>query len=153
MRGRVISATGIFTARRSGAKSRKACSLGAIDVGRPARLAFNRDDWQNARAMGFETVAAGEMHRGGLADLPARILERAGDRSVFLSFEVDFVDLAYAPGTGTPEVGGFATWQAQILLRGLAGSTSRRPTWWRCCRPTATARSPRTPRPTWHGRS
>src|SRR3546814_6989497 len=39
----------------------------------------------------------------------------------FLSFDSDALDPAFAPGTGTPEIGGLATWQAQALLRGLAG--------------------------------
>ena len=82
---------------------------------------YEREDWENARALGFEIITAAQMHRSGIADLPARIKERAGDRPVFLSFDIDFLDPAYAPGTGTPEVGGFATWQAQLLLRGLAG--------------------------------
>ncbi len=82
---------------------------------------YERDDLENARALGFEIITAGKMHRSGIFELPRQILARAGDHPVFLSFDVDFLDPAYAPGTGTPEVGGFATWQAQHLLRGLAG--------------------------------
>jgi agmatinase len=44
-----------------------------------------------------------------------------GDAPVYLSFDVDALDPAFAPGTGTPEVGGLATWQAQAVLRGLDG--------------------------------
>jgi agmatinase len=61
------------------------------------------------------------MHRHGIFELPQRILDRVSDHLTFLSFDIDFLDPAYAPGTGTPEVGGFTTWQAQMLLRGLAG--------------------------------
>lgn len=82
---------------------------------------YDANDLGNARAMGFEIVTAGEMHRQGIADLPTRILNRVGGRRAFLSFDIDFLDPAYAPGTGTPEVGGFTTAQAQLLLRGLAG--------------------------------
>lgn len=82
---------------------------------------YDRDDLGNARAMGFAIVTAGEMHRQGIADLPARILQRVGGRRAFLSFDIDFLDPAFAPGTGTPEVGGFTTAQAQLLLRGLTG--------------------------------
>ena len=82
---------------------------------------YDRDDWQNCRAMGFEVFTAGQMHRDGIADIPARTLQRAGDRPIFLSFDIDFLDPAYAPGTGTPEVGGFSTAQAHLLLRGLTG--------------------------------
>ena len=47
--------------------------------------------------------------------------ERVGDRPVFLSFDVDFLDPAYAPGTGTPEVAGFSTAEAIAFLRSLKG--------------------------------
>ena len=51
----------------------------------------------------------------------ADVRARTGDGPIFLSFDVDFLDPAYAPGTGTPEVGGFTTTEAQELVRGLAG--------------------------------
>ncbi len=44
-----------------------------------------------------------------------------GDAKVYVSFDVDFVDPAFAPGTGTPEVGGFTSREAQEFVRGLAG--------------------------------
>jgi agmatinase len=49
------------------------------------------------------------------------VRERVGERPVFLSFDVDFLDPAYAPGTGTPEIGGFATHEALAFLRALKG--------------------------------
>lgn len=56
--------------------------------------------------------------------IPA-IVEKAravvGDGPTYLSFDVDSVDPAFAPGTGTPEIGGFTTFQAQQMLRGLKG--------------------------------
>jgi agmatinase len=82
---------------------------------------YERNDLDDARALGFNIVTAGEMHRDGIAELPQQILARVGDHPAFLSFDIDFLDPAYAPGTGTPEVGGFTTWQGQFLLRGLAG--------------------------------
>jgi agmatinase len=50
-----------------------------------------------------------------------RIRRRAGSGPVFLSFDIDFLDPAYAPATGTPEIGGFTSWEAQVLLRSVAG--------------------------------
>jgi guanidinopropionase len=44
-----------------------------------------------------------------------------GDSPIYVSFDIDMLDPVYAPGTGTPEVGGFTTFQAQQLLRGLRG--------------------------------
>jgi agmatinase len=46
-----------------------------------------------------------------------------GDAPCYVTFDVDFLDPAFAPGTGTPVVGGFSTWQAKALLGGLAGLT------------------------------
>jgi arginase family enzyme len=49
------------------------------------------------------------------------VRERAGDRPVFLSFDIDVLDPAFAPGTGTPEVGGLSTAEALSFLRALRG--------------------------------
>ena len=56
-----------------------------------------------------------------MAAVAERIRARVGDGPVFFSFDIDFVDPAYAPATGTPEIGGFTTWEVQSLLRRLAG--------------------------------
>jgi hypothetical protein len=59
-----------------------------------------------------------------LALVPRRIgveIAVIGDALCYLSFDIDAIDPAFAPGTGTPEIGGLATWQAQAILRGLAG--------------------------------
>jgi agmatinase len=57
----------------------------------------------------------------GLAATIAGIKAIVGDRPCYLTFDIDFLDPAYAPGTGTPVCGGFATWEAQRLIRGLGG--------------------------------
>jgi len=49
------------------------------------------------------------------------VTERAGDGPCFLTFDIDFVDPTFAPATGTPEVGGFNSWESQYLVRGLRG--------------------------------
>ena len=55
------------------------------------------------------------------ADYGDRVRARVGDRPAFLSFDIDFVDPAFAPGTGTPEVGGPTSSQALAYLRALHG--------------------------------
>jgi agmatinase len=55
----------------------------------------------------------------GPAATAARILGVVGDAPAYLTFDVDALDPAFAPGTGTPEIGGLATWQAQAILRRL----------------------------------
>ena len=52
---------------------------------------------------------------------PPRIREVIGDAPAYLSFDIDALDPAFAPGTGTPEIGGLASWQAQAILRRLGG--------------------------------
>ena len=56
-----------------------------------------------------------------MAAVADRIAARVADSKVFFSFDIDFIDPAFAPATGTPEIGGFTTWEAQSLLRRLAG--------------------------------
>jgi len=56
---------------------------------------------------------------------PKKVMEEArrivGDRKTYVSFDVDVLDPVYAPGTGTPEIGGITTLVAQVMLRGLRG--------------------------------
>jgi len=58
---------------------------------------------------------------GGLSDVVAQILQRLGDRSCYLALDIDCLDPAFAPGTGTPEPGGLATSQVMTLLEDLSG--------------------------------
>lgn len=106
---------------------RRAVEEGLIDTTRSIMCglrgsSFLRDDWVVPVRLGFELLTAAEIHRMEQSDVIQRIVQRVGDRPVFVSFDLDFLDPAYAPGTGTPEVGGFTTWQAQSYLRGLAGT-------------------------------
>jgi agmatinase len=76
-------------------------------------------EWTRGR--GVTVVTAEEVHEAGPAATAARVRERIGERDVYLSFDVDALDPAFAPGTGTPEIGGLASWQAQAILRRLRG--------------------------------
>ena len=105
---------------------RRATEEGLIDVSHSIMCGlrgstYAPDDWDFPLSLGFEFVTAAEIHERGLSGLPSRIQERVGHGSVFLSFDIDFLDPAYAPGTGTPEIGGFTTWEAQRILRELKG--------------------------------
>src|SRR5205085_11882295 len=60
-------------------------------------------------------------HECGPQATAERVREVVGDRPAYLTFDVDALDPAFAPGTGTPEIGGLFTWQAQGILRRLAG--------------------------------
>jgi agmatinase len=61
------------------------------------------------------------VHETSPAAVAARIAEIVGAAPAYLSFDIDALDPAFAPGTGTPEIGGLATWQAQAILRRLGG--------------------------------
>ena len=82
---------------------------------------YGPGDLQDARDMGFDVLTGPDMHALGPDVWAARVRDRVGDAPAYLSFDIDFLDPAYAPGTGTPEVGGASTADAQRLLRSLAG--------------------------------
>src|SRR5271166_382945 len=70
---------------------------------------------------GVTILFAEDVHETGPAAAAERIRAVIGDMSAYLTFDVDALDPAFAPGTGTPEVGGLATWQVRAILRRLAG--------------------------------
>ena len=82
---------------------------------------YAADDLEDARALGFSVIGSDELRSLGPAGYAAAVRERVGSRPVFLSFDIDFLDPAYAPGTGTPEVAGFSTAEAVACLRALRG--------------------------------
>ena len=59
------------------------------------------------------------MHHMTIDEIIRTILERVGNRKAFLTFDIDFLDPSFAPGTGTPVPGGFTTWEALEIVRGL----------------------------------
>lgn len=75
--------------------------------------------WTQAR--GVTILTAMSVHEDGVVATAARARAVLGDGPVYLSFDIDALDPAFAPGTGTPEVGGLASWQAQAILRRMAG--------------------------------
>ena len=74
----------------------------------------------NDSAHGFEILTAPWLHRNGVAATIDAIKQRVGGAKAYISFDIDFLDPAYAPGTGTPVAGGPATWQALEIIRGLS---------------------------------
>ena len=82
---------------------------------------FAASDLKDARALGFTVIPSEELRALGPQGYARTVRERVGDRPVFLSFDIDFLDPAFAPGTGTPEVAGFSTAEALAFVRALAG--------------------------------
>ncbi len=73
----------------------------------------------NDHDAGFEILTAPWIHRHGIHEAIEVACARAGDSPVYLSFDIDGLDPAFAPGTGTPVAGGLASWQALEFIRGL----------------------------------
>jgi agmatinase len=82
---------------------------------------YASEDLGAARALGFEVVPGEELASLGPSGFGRRARERVGDALAYFSFDIDFVDPAFAPGTGTPEVGGPSAREALELVRSLAG--------------------------------
>jgi agmatinase len=82
---------------------------------------YGAEDIDVAKDMGFTVLTTDELRDLGAAGYGKLVLDTVGARPVFMSFDVDFLDPAFAPGTGTPEVGGFSTAEALAFLRALRG--------------------------------
>jgi agmatinase len=82
---------------------------------------YSRDDLTRDAALGFKVIHCDEFADHGIADIVQRIRARVGDHPLYLSIDIDVLDPAHAPGTGTPEVAGMTTRELLQVLRGLAG--------------------------------
>ncbi len=82
---------------------------------------YGADDLESARELGFAVVPCDQLRTLGPGGYGSLVRERIGTRPVFVSFDVDVLDPAFAPGTGTPEVGGLSTAEALGFLRALRG--------------------------------
>ena len=109
-----------------GTPFRRAIEEGLLDPERTVQIgirgsiyATDEHDW--ARAQGIRVIYMEECTRRGIADVMAEARGIAGDGRTYVSFDIDCIDPSMAPGTGTPEIGGFTTREAQALVRELAG--------------------------------
>lgn len=96
----------------------KAIKLGLIDPKRSVQVGIRTTV---PDAMGMNIIDAREVHEAGPVATVAKIKSILGDAPVYLSFDIDALDPAFAPGTGTPVWGGLTSAQASIMLRDLAG--------------------------------
>ncbi|MEN1968777.1 agmatinase [Lentibacillus sp. N15] len=109
-----------------GTPFRRAVEEGLIDVDHSIQVGmrgplYGPEDMQDARDLGYEVIPMKEVREIGYDKVMERIHARAGDRPVFVTYDIDFLDPAYAPGTGTPEVGGPTSYEALEYVRGLDG--------------------------------
>ncbi len=77
-------------------------------------------DFDDDRRLGFATVSTLDVARRGVDEAIDRVRDRVGDLPVYVSIDIDVLDPAHAPGTGTPEPGGLTTRELQMILHGLA---------------------------------
>lgn len=96
----------------------KAVKLGLIDVERSVQVGIRTT---NEDTLGITTLDARHVHENGPVATAKRIKEIVGDAPTYLTFDIDGLDPAFAPGTGTPVWGGLTSGQAAIILRDLAG--------------------------------
>jgi agmatinase len=85
------------------------------------RSPLHRDIFDWTVGKGVTIVSAEDVHETGPHAVAEQIRAVVGTEPTYLSFDVDALDPAFAPGTGTPEIGGLATWQARAILRRVAG--------------------------------
>ena len=82
---------------------------------------YSRDDLKNDEELGFKIVHCDEFQTESVEAVIKRLRERVGDHPLYLSIDIDVLDPAHAPGTGTPEIAGMTTRELVNILRGLAG--------------------------------
>jgi len=82
---------------------------------------YARSDLEEDAELGFRIVPAMDLERAGVDGIVDRIRERVGDAPLYISIDIDVLDPAHAPGTGTPEAGGLTSRELLGILRSLAG--------------------------------
>ncbi|MCP4302932.1 MAG: agmatinase [Gammaproteobacteria bacterium] len=109
-----------------GTPFRRAIEEGLLDGNRVAQIGlratgYGADDFDWSREQGMRVVQAEECWNKSLLPLMEEVREQLGDGPVYLSFDIDGLDPAFAPGTGTPEIGGLTGPQGIEIIRGCSG--------------------------------
>ena len=109
-----------------GTPFRRAIEEGLIEPARMVQIGlrasgYEADDFDWPRAQGVRVVQAEECWYQSLAPLMSEVREQLGEGPVYLTFDIDGLDPAYAPGTGTPEIGGLSVHQGLEIVRGCRG--------------------------------
>ena len=109
-----------------GAPFRRAVEEGLLDPKRTIQIGIrgslnDPDVWQFSHDSGMRVIYIEEYAELGWKAVVAEARRIVGDGPTYISFDVDALDPVFAPGTGTPEVGGYSTLEAQLMIRGLHG--------------------------------
>jgi agmatinase len=109
-----------------GTPFRRAAEEGLLDERRCAHVGirgplYSSLDLEEDERLGFQVFAADDVEERGAADVARGVRERLAGGKVYISIDIDVLDPAHAPGTGTPEIGGLSSRELQVILRALAG--------------------------------
>jgi agmatinase len=107
-----------------GTPFRRAAEEGVLALNSSAHVGirsplYAETDLSDDKELGFATVSAADLARTGVDQAIDRVRSRIGKRPVYISVDIDVLDPAHAPGTGTPEPGGLTSRELQMILRGL----------------------------------
>ena len=110
-----------------GTPFRRAIEEGLVDPRRMIQIGIrgaisDAANYDFARAAGVRIVFIEEFMARGVADVMAEACAIIGDQPAYLSFDIDALDPSFAPGTGTPEIGGMSTREAQAMIRLMEGA-------------------------------
>ncbi|XP_063001269.1 guanidino acid hydrolase, mitochondrial [Elgaria multicarinata webbii] len=109
-----------------GTPFRRCVDEGLLDCKRVVQIgirgsSYSQDPYKYSREQGFRVVLAEDCWMKSLVPLMAEVRKQMGDQPVYISFDIDGIDPAYAPGTGTPEIAGLTPVQALEIIRGCQG--------------------------------
>ncbi|GAA6181549.1 agmatinase [Shimia sp. NS0008-38b] len=109
-----------------GTPFRRAVEEGLLDPKRVVQIGirgstYDDEDTDFAKSVGIRVIRIEEFFARGCADVMAEARDIVGDAATYVSYDIDFVDPTFAPGTGTPEVGGPNSFQALEVVRALDG--------------------------------
>ena len=109
-----------------GTPFRRAVEEGLLDPKRTIQIGirgslYTKNDYDYVRETGIRMIAIEEYFEMGVDAVIEEARRVVGDGTTYISFDVDGLDPVYAPGTGTPEIGGYSTFDAQTMIRGLRG--------------------------------
>jgi agmatinase len=109
-----------------GTPFRRASEEGLIDLTASTHVGirgplYSRQDLRDDERLGFAIISSADIENEGLPRAIERMLARLGDRPVYLSVDIDVLDPAHAPGTGTPEAGGLTSRELLTMIRALRG--------------------------------
>lgn len=109
-----------------GTPFRRAIEEGLIDPNKSVQIGmrgsiYDKDEFKEATKLGLTLIPTHQVRQQGIKETLNQAKDIIGDNKVFLTFDIDFIDPAYAPATGTPEIGGYTSFEAVDIIRNIQG--------------------------------